>query len=895
MGCGASASAEYAPRLDAVEAQCTELKDVTDDASLARQKTNAEELNAVFNIIVGKGGKDGEGLNRIDRLSNAVLDNLCSRITVELLDRSDFTAIEASIMEIAKLLDAVRATKASTHVEGKIDEMKDQKGGPELKKVTDCVIAVQKATDLGDGLPKVLDAASEAFNAAPSSKKMATSLLNLLNQCCVSVKAFLPQLMASDMVAVGKVIDTCKRLDGLGDQLVVVVDNKWEPIAPGHEATVTLKAAEVFEFQLKDAEDAFARDAGGDAYKALVVLSPWWPFAKDTAGASKRLSGVLELGEKAASEAYKEKKAAGEKDICEAILGFAKDLDKLRKTFTGHEAADGHDLYSRLTSLEKVVVLLGHMQALEAEVAKAGPGSGAVSLKAVVDAMEGMAEHWDEATKAGSAPTERLATARSHLETWTLGLVAGADVAKIEGLIKFAAKYDEICAKLAGSPDEPLAAKLTKSAAKAILETIQGQLTKEKGMNPNVLDEQLNFLVPLWPQMSADEELVAALSAVFGQLRDRMVESCVEAAVEDNAKKLRALLAFAKKLHILQESLGKALPGFLATVARAGADTDLKDVEAELAKEVGMNTQALIRSIQNIQMYWPEIADEDDTPGKYADPIDRYADYGVRLKEACSQVYTRMVGAYIEGDETKRGKLLLFADTFDTACTGLTGFPPPELRTKLTAAGVSGRASLGASATGDVAEGAEATAAAVASEAAAEGAEEAAAEEGVDMGAAIVEGDAVAVDSTVGAVVAAEGAAKGAAEGAAAAAAEAAAEAMSPAMVAARAKLEAMKSSEVQKLARSLGISEEDRDRALDADDPKAALLELIWTVQKVALEAEEVERKKLEEMKSSDLQKLARSMGIDEDARDKALDADDPNAAFIELILPLRMAQAQP
>merc|ERR1719487_407415 len=57
------------------------------------------------------------------------------------------------------------------------------------------------------------------------------------------------------------------------------------------------------------------------------------------------------------------------------------------------------------------------------------------------------------------------------------------------------------------------------------------------------------------------------------------------------------------------------------------------------------------------------------------------------------------------------------------------------------------------------------------------------------------------------------------------------------ALEAARAELDAMKMSDLQKLARSLGISEEERDAALDADDPKHALVELVFSRKRAEIE----------------------------------------------------------
>merc|ERR1719272_2838014 len=50
------------------------------------------------------------------------------------------------------------------------------------------------------------------------------------------------------------------------------------------------------------------------------------------------------------------------------------------------------------------------------------------------------------------------------------------------------------------------------------------------------------------------------------------------------------------------------------------------------------------------------------------------------------------------------------------------------------------------------------------------------------------------------------------------------------------------KPAQVQALARSLGIAEEERNKALEDDDPIAALIKLIWAVQKTQLEASEID-----------------------------------------------------
>jgi hypothetical protein len=244
MGCGASSKKEFQVRLDTVEARCEELKGCTDDASLDSQKSNAQELNAVFLILVQeRGGKDAEELCRVQRLSDAILSYLESRVTVALLDRADFATVKATLLETAKSLDSVRATKASEVIEDKLEGLQDKKGLEELKQVSQCVSALKTAADMGEGLPKAIDAADVAFQAAPGSTKMAKNLLALMQQLCQHSQTFVPQLLAADPAAVGKVLEAAQRLDDLALKLVVIVESKWDPpLAPSLDTTVKSKA-----------------------------------------------------------------------------------------------------------------------------------------------------------------------------------------------------------------------------------------------------------------------------------------------------------------------------------------------------------------------------------------------------------------------------------------------------------------------------------------------------------------------------------------------------------------------------------------------------------------------------------------------------------------------------
>jgi len=117
------------------------------------------------------------------------------------------------------------------------------------------------------------------------------------------------------------------------------------------------------------------------------------------------------------------------------------------------------------------------------------------------------------------------------------------------------------------------------------------------------------------------------------------------------------------------------------------------------------------------------------------------------------------------------------------------------------------------------------------------------------------------------------------------------------------AELRKMKKSELRKRAKAEGVAEEKLDEAEDADDEKAALVDLI--VEKIgaaskkddddkdaaALEAMNKLKAELKGLKKSELRKRAKAEGVSADDLDAADDADDPKEAFIELIV----AKAKP
>eukprot|EP01046_Picozoa_sp_COSAG06_P067124 COSAG06_NODE_17254_length_952_cov_2.200469_1_plen_272_part_10 len=100
-----------------------------------------------------------------------------------------------------------------------------------------------------------------------------------------------------------------------------------------------------------------------------------------------------------------------------------------------------------------------------------------------------------------------------------------------------------------------------------------------------------------------------------------------------------------------------------------------------------------------------------------------------------------------------------------------------------------------------------------------------------------------------------------------------------------RADLESMKISALEKRAAAAGATEEEIAEADDADDPTAAMVALVLS-HEVPGTGTAALRAELETLKQGSLVRRAKEAGIDEVLVEEALDTEDPKAALIELIL---------
>jgi hypothetical protein len=361
-------------------------------------------------------------------------------------------------------------------------------------------------------------------------------------------------------------------------------------------------------------------------------------------------------------------------------------------------------------------------------------------------------------------------------------------------------------------------------------------------MNPNTVLEALQGLRETWASVATVGDFQLRLVAVCALLEERLLQACDKAFADGQFLKAGKLLSFAGRCDdVRQEADGSAT--LCMQLAQRAIQFHLTAADAELDKEKGMHPKTVLDSLGYLPELFPKMegeifSNEIDRADSTASGAFGAAELKGRLEVIRSTLAERMskaLDSYVAADESRKvDAIIKFAYEYDSIFSDL-GMDAGSLAEDLQNRAENGNATAEAK-----------------TEAAAKP------ERPIDNGEA------------------------------------------GAALKAARAKLEDMKKSDLQKLARSMAISEEDRDAALDADDPKSALVELVFAKQKEAIEAEEAKRAEalqaekdkrdqLAAMKKSDLQKLARSLGVSEEDRDAALDADDPKVALIDLILPLQ------
>ena len=107
-----------------------------------------------------------------------------------------------------------------------------------------------------------------------------------------------------------------------------------------------------------------------------------------------------------------------------------------------------------------------------------------------------------------------------------------------------------------------------------------------------------------------------------------------------------------------------------------------------------------------------------------------------------------------------------------------------------------------------------------------------------------------------------------------------------PAASALRQELGSLRLKELRKRAEGAGVSEDQLEGAIDSNEPKATLINLLVEILTTSSKNDQDLRSELEGLRLKELRTRAKRANIEQDDVDDAVDSDDPKAAMVELLL---------
>jgi lambda repressor-like predicted transcriptional regulator len=108
-----------------------------------------------------------------------------------------------------------------------------------------------------------------------------------------------------------------------------------------------------------------------------------------------------------------------------------------------------------------------------------------------------------------------------------------------------------------------------------------------------------------------------------------------------------------------------------------------------------------------------------------------------------------------------------------------------------------------------------------------------------------------------------------------------------------RQELQGLRLKELRKRAREAGVDEEALENSTDAPDPKSAVIALLLELSDASSAGDAALRQELQGLRLKELRKMAREAGVDDNALEDALEAGDPKAEVIALLLAARQLTA--
>eukprot|EP00929_Paragymnodinium_shiwhaense_P001092 TRINITY_DN101303_c0_g1_i1.p1 TRINITY_DN101303_c0_g1~~TRINITY_DN101303_c0_g1_i1.p1 ORF type:complete len:598 (+),score=168.40 TRINITY_DN101303_c0_g1_i1:142-1935(+) len=597
MGCGTSV---HRKRLVEVEKVLAEKPTSERDEDLDQMKDCAEILKEIMSNLIDAGARDYLEMGYVEDLSSRILVNLESRIGPALLKDPNVQTLEGKIMEVARLLDSVRATKATTRIEDKLKPVKNAtaaKAAALMKQfhepLSKLVQSVTAASNLAVAVQQAVDVATKGLDNAAGQEPFAKALLGE----CIALKARVEEALRAQINANGGVFVTLKpqveRLDNVSSELAKAasVASPPDPVLPKLEQLVKDAATAVCTKELDAAQDALKKEEGAAACQSLIKMRPFWTYVKESHDMSSKLSLVFKLSEEEATKAFRRGLADGNEAMCNGIMEFATTLAQLREAFDLKIGDGERSLLETLAALKAGEVILDEetlakikaldettQSKLETANAELTKDSG-MNPNAILQSLTEIQACWSEAEdgvkvsdEARGSVAAAFETLRQRIGDACASAAADDNDKKLQVLLDFARKFNGVQEALSSISPGFLDFIMRAGADRDLLDCSQ-ELAKDSGLNPQVILKSVKGLSAYWPELG-DE--APSYHARLGEVCEKVHARIMDAFDKDpeNTKKRAALVQFAKQFDAIAAGIeGAGEPNLAAKLEEKGGES----------------------------------------------------------------------------------------------------------------------------------------------------------------------------------------------------------------------------------------------------------------------------------------------------------------------------------
>ncbi|CAK0872613.1 unnamed protein product, partial [Prorocentrum cordatum] len=335
MGCAGSASGAGKEALAKVENELDALGEARADVPTLERMS--KELKGAFSEVVTAGARDVGSLRRIEVLSEKIL----TRLKKEIGGHTDSAEKRAELLKVAKILDSMRATRASTSIEDAYSERKkesvakDEDAAREpYQKLKEAYAKINGPTAVVPNLAEVLDAVEQVHLTAPESAKVTESLIKTVTQLTEKVLKCQPQSWGKSAAEAVQVLAQSKRLDELATKMVVILSSSWEPpLHPEVAHRTSVAAQRQCAEQLDAVEQNLERKSPGGAYPHMEQVQAWFDLLPEDHSMMDRVVGVFGSVDLGTVQRFKEAIKKDDRARATELRGLAKQFDALRGQF----------------------------------------------------------------------------------------------------------------------------------------------------------------------------------------------------------------------------------------------------------------------------------------------------------------------------------------------------------------------------------------------------------------------------------------------------------------------------------------------------------------------------------------------------------------------------------